>query len=519
MLQWRGDDLPAPVAEDLASLLYKILRRCSTSLDLEMTLNEALAQTIEALGAERGSLFLLDRAGRVIRQIGAQRGLDEEEFAWRVEQVMERGLAGWAVRHRQVALAADTKKDGRWHRFPGDRKEAGSAIAVPLVHRGEVVGVMTLQHTQRGFFGLDDTLLAEVVAAQVAVAVANARLHDAMRREQRILRGLIAALPDPVLLLDTSGRVTLANEQARALLGSDVLDRPLREVVGVAEVTTAFQIALERGEVQQIEVDLEGKAVFDAALVPVPGLGIVLRLHDVTRLRRLDELKSQVVAATSHDLRSPLAYVQGFAEVLLQEGDLSETAERCVMGILTGVRRMYALIDHLLDLARIEGEEDRIAEASCDLRPVIDSVVDDLSKRIEAKGQALEIDVPTALPALRMECVDLQRVLVNLIENAVKYTQAGGRIGVVACEEGDGVRISVVDNGPGIPAEAQTRLFERFYRVDGAGGRRGGVGLGLSIVRALVERHGGHVGVESEVGKGSTFWFWLPRAASDAPVP
>jgi len=511
----RGGDSPSPGAEGHADLLYRILRRCSTSLDLETTLKEALGQTIEALGAERGSLFLLDPGGQVIHRIGAQPGIDGDEFDRRVERVMAEGLAGWAVRHRQVALAADTQQDERWYHFPNDWAEAGSAIAVPLVHGGEAVGVMTLQHSQRGFFSSDDASLAEAVAAQVAIAVANARLHDAARRDRQILLDLLAALPDPVLLIDPAGQVVRANERARALLGEKVVGRSLAAAVDSSDVVDAFRAVVERDVAQTIEVELAGGRCFDVALVPVPNLGVVLRLHDVTRLRRLDELKSQVVAAVSHDLRSPLAYVQGFAEVLVQEEGLSETAEQCAEGILAGARRMYVLIDNLLDLARIE-EGPSAAEVACELAPVVDAVTGDLAGRVEEKGQTLEIDVPVDLPPLRVGSVDLQRVLTNLIGNAVKYTQAGGHIRVTARRIGDGVRVSVADDGPGIPAEAQGRLFERFYRVGRAGE---GTGLGLSIVRALVERQGGQVGVESEVGEGSTFWFWLPWAASGAVTP
>ena len=498
-----------------ADLLYKILRRCSTSLDLETTLEEALGQTVEALGAERGSLFLLDPAGQVIRRIGAQPGIDEEEFNRRVKQVMAEGLAGWAVRHQQVALAADTQQDERWHHFPGDRAEAGSAIAVPLIRGDEVVGVMTLQHSQRGFFDLNDALLAEAVAGQVASIIANARLHDAARRERRILLDLLAALPDPVLLIGLDGQVVRANERARDLLGEAIVGRPLPAVIESAEVAAAFQAVVEQDAPHTVEVGLGEGQHFELALVPVRNLGVLLRLHDVTRLRRLDDLKSQVVVAVSHDLRSPLAYVQGFAELLLQEEGLSETARHCAKGILTGARRMYTLIEHLLDLARIEERIDP-ADASCELAPMVEVVIGDMADHMQRKEQTLEVDIPADLPPLLIDGLDLRRVLTNLIGNAVKYTQVGGHIQVTARQDDDGVQVRVQDNGPGIPAEAQGRLFEQFYRV---GRAENGTGLGLSIVRALVERQGGRVGVESEVGKGSTFWFWLPWATSSALAP
>ncbi|HHS97594.1 MAG TPA: GAF domain-containing sensor histidine kinase [Chloroflexi bacterium] len=510
----RGDEPSVSDRERYEGLLYRVLRRCSANLDLGVTLEEALNQTIEALGAERGSLFLLDPAERVIRRIGAQPGIGEDEFDRRVERVVAEGLAGWAIRHRQVALAADTQQDERWYHFPEDLAEAGSAIAVPLVHGGEVVGVMTLQHSQRGFFSADDAALAEAVAAQVAIAVTNARLHDAARRDRRVLLDLLAALPDPVLLIDLEGRVVRANERARLLLGTGIVGRPLRAAVDSPEVVEAFQAVVEQGAPQTVEVELGEGRCFDVALVPVVHLGVVLRLHDVTRLRRLDELKSQVVAAVSHDLRSPLAYVQGFAETLAEEEDLSDVARQCVEGILAGARRMYALIDDLLDLARIEEGSSRVEEA-CELASMVDAVVGDLARRMEAKEQSVEIDVPADLPSLQMGSLDLQRVLTNLIDNAVKYTQVKGHIRVTARRVGEGVRVSVADDGPGIPAEAQGRLFERFYRASSEGE---GTGLGLSIVRALVERQGGRVGFESEVGKGSTFWFWLPWAAPGASV-
>ncbi len=484
-------------------LLYDILLRCTASLDLDATLHEVLSLTIQALGARRGSFFLLDPSGRVIHRIGAQPRLDDEEFARRVARVMEEGLAGWAVRHRKVALASDAPSDPRWLHFPDDPREAGSAIAVPLLHRDEVVGVLTLQHSERGFFGPEHAALAQLIARQVAIAVANARLHDAVRRERRLLQELLAALPDAVLLVDEGGTVTFANERAFQVLGGDLVGRPLAERLPDGMMAEPFRAAVEAGEPQQIEVRMGEDRVFDAVLTPVPGLGILIRLQDVTRLRRLDEMRSLVVAAVSHDLRTPLTYVRGFAEVLAGEEGLSETGRRCVEGILVGARRMHRLVERLLDVAREEAAGEAVASH---VGPGGGEAVESLAEALREKEQTLTVEVPAALPPVGMDAEDLRRVLTNLVENAVKYTQPGGHIRVTAQVEGKGVRVSVIDNGPGIPEEIINRVFDPYFTT-----RREGSGLGLAIVKNIVMLHGGTVEVENVPGgNGARFRITIP---------
>jgi len=495
-------------------LLYQVTRELTSTLDLEEVLNRVLAVTVETLGAERGAFFLLDAAGDIAKQIPDRPEAGDDAAPRAAPVVMAKGLAGWAMRNRKVALAADTHTDARWLSFPGDEEKIGSALAVPLIHQQQVNGLLTLLHSQRGFFTQDHAALAKAIAGQAAVAVENARLHSATQQERSALHSLISGLPEPTLLVDTAGRVTFVNQAATRILGDEMVGQPLVTLMPHQDIARMVTQATTTGQPQRMEIEWEDRRVFDTSFAPLPGLGVTVCMHDITRLKQLDQMKSQLVATVSHDIRNPLALIQGFAEVLILEEKLSKDARSCVEGILYGTERMRRLVDSLLNLEYVEAMargEMEVSEAAA----VLSQVVADMRPWAARKKQNLTADLPTSLPLLQIDPVLLGQATKNLLGNAVKYTQEGGHIHIEAEAQDDGVIVRVQDNGPGIPKQAQERLFEKFYQV-GIPATLGkeGVGLGLSIVRAIAENCSGRVGVESEEGKGSTFWFWLPAAES-----
>jgi signal transduction histidine kinase len=424
---------------------------------------------------------------------------------------MEKGLAGWALRHRKVALASDVHADDRWLCLPGALEEVSSALAVPLIHRGCVNGLLTLLHSQREFFTQSHAALAEAIAQQAAVAVENARLHAEAQQERSALHSLISGLPEPILLVDKAGHVTFANEAAVEALGIRESGQCLTDLVPQGEVVELVTEATA-GCSQRTEIVWRDGRVFDTKFAPVTKLGVAICLHDITRLKQLDEMKSQLLTIASHDLKNPLALTHGFARLLLLEEELSPQGRRCVQGILSGVDKMQTLVHSLLDLEQIDAGVCQ-GEKHSEGGPVITGVVRDLQPRAAKKGQSLTFSLPVELPAMQIEPLRLEQVVKNLVDNAIKYTQEGGHIHIEAESHNGGAMVRVRDDGPGIPRAARSRLFERFFRVGSQATReKEGTGLGLSIVRTIVEDCGGEVGVESEEGQGSTFWFWLPEA-------
>ncbi|MFN3429205.1 MAG: PAS domain-containing protein, partial [Candidatus Sericytochromatia bacterium] len=241
------------------------------------------------------------------------------------------------------------------------------------------------------------------------------------------------------------------------------------------------------------------------------------RLHaaQIDQLRQVDRLKDQFLSILSHELRTPLNAILGFASILDDEiaGGLNDSQHHYMDKIMGGTEVLLALINDLLDMSRIQAGKFSLQPAPMAIGDAIRQTTEHLAALIERKRHALTADVPADLPPLVADEQRLTQVLINLVGNAIKFTPEGGSISVAVAAEGEMVRVSVGDTGPGIPAEALPRLFEKFYQVDSSPTRaHGGTGLGLAIARSLVEAHGGRLTVESVVGEGATFSFTLPAA-------
>jgi two-component system phosphate regulon sensor histidine kinase PhoR len=241
----------------------------------------------------------------------------------------------------------------------------------------------------------------------------------------------------------------------------------------------------------------------------------VLVLHEITELRRLERVRQDFVANVSHEFRTPLTAIQGFAETLLG-GALEDPANRrrFVEIIREHAGRLARLTEDLLELSRIEAGELKLEFQPVSVQQLVGSCAETVGMKAKAKRLAVELMIPEGLPAVRGDPNRLQEVLQNLLDNAVQYTPPGGRVAASAAVTDGQIVITVADTGIGIPQAEQSRIFERFYRVDAARSREaGGTGLGLSIARHIVEAHGGRIWVESAVGEGSRFHFSIPAAS------
>jgi len=243
--------------------------------------------------------------------------------------------------------------------------------------------------------------------------------------------------------------------------------------------------------------------------------GAILVFHDLTRLRQLEGVRQDFVANVSHELRTPLSLIKSASETLLDGGKEDPAALAKFLGIIDKhAHRLALLIDDLLLLSTLDSGGLRLDRQPLPFRATVQEAIDDLQPRARARGTTLENSVPPALVGLA-DGERMRQVIFNLIDNAIKYGRPGGKTTVGGRMLPNGrIEIAVVDDGPGIPEEAQERIFERFYRVDKARSReQGGTGLGLAIVKHVIQAHGGEVRVESEPGSGSAFIFTLPSAA------
>jgi two-component system phosphate regulon sensor histidine kinase PhoR len=301
-------------------------------------------------------------------------------------------------------------------------------------------------------------------------------------------------------------------------LWGPIQDRPWFELIRDPRAERAMREAMDERKLvvcEFAEEDGEGRVLLLHVVgfpAEGPRAGTVAVFHDVTEMRRLDDVRRDFIANASHELKTPLTAISGFADTLL-EGDLSDEEERrCVEIIARNAQRMTNLVEDLLTLSRIEGRKAKLETSEVDVHDLARVMLDDLAQRSKAKS--IETSLHTSGdPRARADRRAVEQVLTNLLDNCLKYTGVGGEIDITIEAGEESLRVSVADTGPGIPEEDQSRIFERFYRVDTARSRAlGGTGLGLSIVKHLVQSMGGEVTVESQQGKGACFAFTLPRS-------
>jgi two-component system, OmpR family, phosphate regulon sensor histidine kinase PhoR len=347
-----------------------------------------------------------------------------------------------------------------------------------------------------------------------------------LQQEQSKVTAILDAMVEGVIAVDGHEQVVLMNERARGIFGLGPgrgERKPFLEVVRNAELHQVFRDSrgAPAGNVLRREVRVPGPAdrVLQVHAVPLRltggELGLVMVVHDVTALRRLEQIRTEFVANVSHELRTPLTAIQGYLETLLGGAlDEPQNARRFLEIVFRHTERLGRLINDLTDLSNIELGKVSLSLEALPLDELVESVVAMIRPRAESGGVALRVELPAGLPPVRADDDRLTQILVNLVDNAVKYTERGGTVSISAREAGDGMlEVAVADTGIGIPAPDLPRITERFYRVDKARSRElGGTGLGLAIVKHLVMVHGGELRLESEVGKGTTARFTLPIA-------
>jgi two-component system phosphate regulon sensor histidine kinase PhoR len=361
--------------------------------------------------------------------------------------------------------------------------------------------------------------VADAVNAMADTVEARLRSSDARRSQ---LEAVIEAMEEAVLVVDADERVVLANPRLRELFASPGAamppeGRPLLEEVRHAEVVDTLRAALHKGETQLREASVgpvsDRRVRFQVAPFTQPdgSAGAVAVFHDVTDLRRVEAIRRDFVANASHELKTPLTSIRGYAE-RLADMKLPDHAGSAVEAIVVNARRLQSLVEDLLELSRIESGSVPLRPEPVDLPDLLRRLLRDLEPRLRAGTLALDVQAP-ADARVWADRRAVEQVLGNLLDNAIKYTAAGGRIEIqVRPGPGQRLQVSVADTGLGIPRKDLPRIFERFYRVDPGRSRAlGGTGLGLAIVKHLVQAMGGQLGVESQLGQGTRFWVELPR--------
>ena len=344
---------------------------------------------------------------------------------------------------------------------------------------------------------------------------------EASRSERDALREVLHHMPEGVAVTGTDGRARMINPAFRRLFEEARWGRP--ESPGPEEDPGLLLAALtartlEEGGSPSEDLSLgeSGRRHLSLVASRLPGgNGVVVVARDVTEAVRLAESRKDLVANVSHELKTPLTAIRGYAETL-RDGALAEpkTAQRFTRSILAQCERLEALLVDLLTLSKIESQAAPLdSVATVDLGRLVEEVSGVLASQARAREVSISSDLSDPVPRVRGDEAELERMFLNLLENAIKYNRRGGRVGIRVAPSGGDAVVEVQDSGIGIPPEAKERIFERFYRVDKGRARdEGGTGLGLAIVKHAVRRHGGRLEVESTLGKGSTFTIRLPLA-------
>lgn len=361
---------------------------------------------------------------------------------------------------------------------------------------------------------MTDTLRAEITELKNE----QHRRAAELRNQQETL---FDSMAEGLVLLDENGRIQLANRAFEKLFGvnGSVRGKTIMEALRLHDLAALVERLPAEGKILEEEMRLPG---LDERWIEVNAVALphgdgrlpraILVVHDLTRIKKLERTREEFVANVSHELRTPLSLIKGYAETLLGGAkDNPEVAAKFLHTIDRNAERLKLLIEDLLTISELESGRVRLNLQRVSLRALVEKVFTDFRSRADAKKVTLLNESPDL--AARADAGRLDQVLCNLVENAIKYGRVEGHVTVGARPQGDDqLEIFVRDDGPGIPSDAIARVFERFYRVDKARSReQGGTGLGLAIVKHIVLSHGGTVWAESDLGKGATFFFTIPK--------
>jgi PAS domain S-box-containing protein len=514
--------------------LLEISRAMTSRLDLPSLLELTLKSAVDLLRGEVGLIVLRDGddAGslaqgtlRVRASYGLPTGLLRFfQPLWAdLPGLRPSPLAGWHIPNLQMRLGVVASATGL---------ALNQVVALPLLFEEKLLGAIYIFRAGGGAFSEGDRALLAAFADQAAIAVHNAELYQQVNDERQSLSAIIDNSAEGVMILDAGGRIQVFNRALAHMTGwdaDDALGRPAAEILALRD-RQGVPMSLptppaRRTSAAEARSHVEGEVVRRGGPPITVGVTvtplyddegrlarIILNVVDITRFRQAEELKSTFVSVVSHELKTPVALIKGYAETLRREdADWDrETMLESLAVIAEEADHLTHLIDSLLEASRIQAGGLRLEPTDVHLPRLAEKVVDGL--RTQTGIHRFELDFPADFPPIWADPERLQEVLSNLVSNAVKYSPNGGTVWVGGRVDGTGVTVYVADQGIGIPAEEQGRIFDRFHRVEsGLHRSTEGTGLGLYLVKAIVEAHGGRVWVESAPGRGSIFMFTLPK--------
>jgi PAS domain S-box-containing protein len=504
--------------------LYTMAQQYASDLQLQTVLDTICDSLRHALGCRGCCIFLLDKASQIL-EIKAAAGLKPH---WRkmAKLKLGEGAAGQAAAEARILYLPDTRQDPNFIVFDD---EVRSLMVTPLFAHGEVIGAINVDDSMPNAFGPTQERLLTIIAAQAGIAIENAQLFAKVSKEQQQTQAIIQFMADGLLLIDDERTIVTCNPALAMMLGlhsSQIIGQKVDSPnlpPALAEITATTTQRARTGVLSK-EVTLEtprprtlqifSTFVFDGHGHPV---GEVRVVHDITRERELEQLKDDFMSTISHELRTPLFSIQGFAQIMLEDDSLEAATRREFLTIVQAQAiQLGQMVNNLLDLSKFDEGKLEMETKPVAILDIIHQTILKLQGFAHQQKVKLVPNLPPALPTLLADGPRLEQVLTNLIGNAIKFTNAGGQVAIIASTTPTDLLIQVKDSGIGIPAEALERIFSRFYQVEDRSERSArGSGLGLHIAQRLIKAHGGRIWAESEAGQGSTFCFTLPLNRED----
>jgi signal transduction histidine kinase len=499
-------------------------RAITSTLRLSELLATVMRLASEVARAEASALLLLDPAtgelyfdvalgekGGALRQIRLKKG---------------EGIAGWVAENRRPALVNDVAKDPRWTQRADEKStfKTRAILALPLMVRDRLIGVMeVINRTDGDAFNEVDQEVLNAFAGQAAVAIDNARLFESVRQEREKMATILTEMTEGTLLLDARGMIALTNKAAERLLGDQakiggawevfestfdikpsweevrLYHQPARALEMSRKGAHPLQMAGLISEIQSDRGDIQGYLVF---------------IRDVTEERREAQLKRNFLSLVSHKLKTPLVAIRGFTPLLLEKPEELTAFQKTGIEMIDRNSQLLAnLVEKLVWFSTLEGEKLELSPKPYTLASIVDAALTDLAAYLRTQpAEIIREESLNALPPVPLDKIWMQQAVRNLLENAVKFnTKEKRRVQIGGRRNGERVELTVTDDGIGIPPEEQTKIFQKFYQIEASfTGQVQGMGLGLALVKRVVEAHQGDVRVASTLGSGSTFTISLP---------
>lgn len=498
----------------------------TASLELDKVLQRILTQISAALRVEIVSLALIDSHGDTLTFKATSAEIENSLIGHKVK--IGEGLAGWVAKEGKGVIIPDTRQDDRFslEAEPAQRINVHAIACAPLRARGQVIGILEAINPIDGRFDPDALEVLSGIGSLAGTAIDHARLFEQLQVTHQRYHQLFEDSIDSILITDRQGRILEVNRNAELSTGIDeesLLAMSIDQLIDIDQDHLGADLEIiipgeTRSYESQLNTNKESRIpvqVYCRSVEIEGGSNIQWLLRDITERKKLDGLREDLISMIYHDLRSPLANVVSsldvFNAMLPVEGD---PAYRSLLNIaLRSTERIQRLTNSLLDMSRLESGQPIVnLFATSPLLLAVDAA-EAVSPVAESKNQTINLSLPPDLPPVLVDGDMIRRVLINLLENAVKYSPPDGEITLGAETEGNVAQLWVQDTGPGIPPSEQEHIFDKYTRLNPRGSQKG-FGLGLAYCRLAIEGHGGQIWIESEPGKGARFCFTLPLVRS-----